>query len=315
VSDSRDVSFTRAALVVNTGSRTGERAFARARDRLVALGVPLAASYPLRDAALLPETVGRALDDGCDLVVVGGGDGSVSAIAGVLVERPGVLGVLPLGTANDFARTMGIPADLDAACAVVADGKVVDVDLGSADGDHYVNVASLGLSVAVSHALTPGLKRRLGAVAYPVATLKAYRGYQPFQARLDFPHGDHPPITVEQAMQVAVGNGRYYGGGNVMAPDAGIDDHDLDVYVIARGRFRDHLSIVSSFRTGTFVEHPLVTHVATREVVVRTDPQRHINIDGEIVSATPETFRVVPNGLHVVVPQDSTAAQLDTPPR
>ncbi len=310
----RDVNATRAALVVNTGSRTGELAYDRARRRLGDLGVPLAESVPLGDPAQLPETVDRLLADGCDLLVLGGGDGTVSSVVDKLVAGPVVLAVLPLGTANDFARTLGIPSDVGAACDVITSGKVVDVDLGVADDHYFVNVASLGLSVAVSHAITPGLKRRLGAAAYPVATLKAYRGFEPFRTSLEFPRGDHAPVEIAETMQVAVGNGRYYGGGNVMAPDAGIDDHSLDVYVIARGRFRDHLSIVSAFRTGRFVEHELVTHVATREVVVRTDPQRHINIDGEVVTATPETFSMVRNGLHVVVPQESTAAELDPPP-
>ncbi|MDQ3105689.1 MAG: lipid kinase [Actinomycetota bacterium] len=307
------VECTKAALIVNTGSRTGAAAFNRARERLTALGLPLVDVFPLSDATRLPETVQRALADGCDLVVLGGGDGTVSAVVDQLVAGAAVLGVLPLGTANDFARTMGIPSDVDAACEVLSSGKVVDVDLGVADDNYFVNVASLGLSVAVSRALSPSLKRRLGAVAYPIATLKAYRGYEPFRARLEFPQGDHATIDIAEAMQVAIGNGRYYGGGNVMAPGAGIDDHSLDVYAIARGRFRDHLKIVSAFRTGRFVEHELVTHVATREVVVRTDPPRHINIDGEVVTATPEVFRVVRNGLHVAVPQESTAAQLDTP--
>jgi len=307
------VTATRAALVVNTGSRTGAKVFESARERLRALGIPLVEAFPLSDPGTLPATVVRVLDDGCDLLVLGGGDGTVSSVVDQLVDRPAVLGLLPMGTANDFARTLGIPGDVDAACETIARGKVVDVDLGVADDNYFVNVASLGLSVAVSHAVTPGLKRRLGALAYPVATLRAYRGYRPFRARLEFPGGDHDPIDVDEAMQVAVGNGRYYGGGNVMSPDAGIDDHALDVYAIARGRFRDHLSIVSSFRTGTFVHHELVTHMATREVVIRTDPPHPINIDGEVVTATPEVFRVVRNGLHVAVPQDSTAAQLDTP--
>lgn len=306
------VPCTRAALIVNTGSRTGAQAFARAEQRLTALGVPLVDAFGLRDPARLPETVEAVLADGCDLVVLGGGDGTVSAVVDQLVGGRAVLGVLPLGTANDFARTMGIPADVDAACEVLRSGKVVDVDLGVADGNYFVNVASLGLSVAVSRALSHDLKRRFGAAAYPVATLKAYRGYAPFRARLDFPRGDHVAIDIAEAMQVAIGNGRYYGGGNVMSPDAGIDDQSLDVYAIARGRFRDHLAIVSAFRSGRFVEHELVTHVATREVVVRTDPPRHINIDGEVVTATPEVFRVVHNGLHVAVPQASTAARLET---
>lgn len=300
-------------LVVNTASRTGAKAFETARDTLTGLGFAPVHAYGLNDPSRVPATVDRALRDGCDLLVLGGGDGTVSAVVDQLVETPTTLAVLPLGTANDFARTLEIPRDVEAACTVLESGKVVDVDLGLADDDYFVNVASLGLSVAVTHALTSDLKRRLGTFAYPVATLRAYRGYEPFQARLEFPLGDHEPVQIEHALQVAIGNGRYYGGGNVVSPHAGIDDHTLDVYAIARGRFREHMAVAAAFRNGRFVEHPLVTHVGTREVVVRTNPPRHVNIDGEVVSTTPERFRVHRNGLHVVVPAGSQAASLDTP--
>jgi diacylglycerol kinase (ATP) len=89
--------------------------------------------------------------------VLGGGDGSVSSVAGVLAGCDAVLGVLPLGTANDFARTMGIPFELGAACATVADGVVGEADLGLARDHHYVNVASMGLGSAVAEAISPRL--------------------------------------------------------------------------------------------------------------------------------------------------------------
>lgn len=313
MSNTHELTTTRAALVVNTGSRTGRRAFQQARGRLLELGVPLASVHPVHDAAELPDAVAAAVTDGCDLVVLGGGDGTISASVGGLIGTKAVLGVLPLGTANDFARTLEIPNDLDGACEAIANGQVVDVDLGIADDHYFVNVASLGMSVAVTHALTPGLKRRLGSLAYPVATLRAYRGHEPFHAELEFPAGDHPTVSVDRALQVAVGNGRYYGGGNVLSPDADIDDHSLDVYVIAQGGFLDHLAIASSFRSGSFVEHPLVTHVQTREVLVRTTPTQHINVDGEVSTSTPERFRMDANALHVAVPRESAAARMDNP--
>ena len=112
----------------------------------------------------LAGTLDRVLADGHDLVVVGGGDGTVSYAAGRVVGTNVVLGVLPLGTANDFARTLEIPNNLAEACATVADGKVVDIDLGRANGKPFLNVASAGLSVAVTEALSPRLKRVHGAI-------------------------------------------------------------------------------------------------------------------------------------------------------
>jgi diacylglycerol kinase (ATP) len=301
----------RAALIVNTGSRTGAHAFSQARDRLTALGVPLAGAFPLTDAARLPETVHQAVEDGCDLVVLGGGDGTVSASVDQLAGRPVVLGVLPLGTANDFARTMQIPSDVDQACETIATGKVVDVDLGLAGDNYFVNVASAGLSVGVTQALSARLKSRLGPLAYPVATVRAYRRHRPFTARLEFPDGDNEPMDIDDLLQVAVGNGRHYGGGNVVAPEAGIDDHALDVYAIRQGRMRDHVNIARLFKDGSFVEHHNVVHLTTRRMVLHTDPVEQINVDGEVVASTPEEFSVARNALDVLVPQQATSARKD----
>lgn len=303
--------FTRAALIVNTGSRTGADAFEEARDRLTGLGVPIADTFPVTKGSRLPETVQSAVQSGADLIVLGGGDGTVSSAVDYLVDKPVVLGVLPLGTANDFARTLQIPSDLEQACHTIAHGKVVDVDLGLVEDNYFVNVASVGLSVAVTEALTHKLKARLGPLAYPVATLRAYGRHQPFTTRLEFPDGDHEPIELDDVLQVAVGNGRHYGGGNVVAPDAGIDDHSLDVYAIKRGRLRDHVSIARLLRSGSFVDHHNVVHLTTRRMQMHTEPQQHINVDGEVVATTPQQFTVARNALDVLVPQDATAAERD----
>ena len=300
-----------AAVVVNTGSRRGAAAYDEVLATLAAEGVPVRSARAVSHGRDLPSAVDRAVSDGHDLVIVGGGDGTIGCAAGVVAGTPATLGVLPLGTANDFARTLEVPADVAGACAALAHGEVVDVDLGRVDGRTFLNVASVGLSVGVAEALSPGLKRRLGPLAYPVATLRAYRRHRPFTARLEFPHGDHEPLELDDLLQVAVGNGRHYGGGNTVAPNAGIDDHTLDVYAIVRGRFREHVSIARLLKDGSFVHHDRVHHVTTRAVRVVTDRPMPVNLDGEVETTTPSLFEVARNALHVVVPRDSRAATLD----
>ena len=156
-----------AALVVNTRSRTGERAFFRALDVLQELHVPLGVTYAIRDPARLAETVREVLDDGYRLLILGGGDGTVSSVVDFLVDSDAVLGLLPLGTANDFARTLDIPEDIEAACRTIARGKVVDIDLGLAGDNFYVNVASVGLGVEATRALSPWLKKSTGPWPIP----------------------------------------------------------------------------------------------------------------------------------------------------
>jgi diacylglycerol kinase (ATP) len=304
---------TRAALIVNTRSRSGEQTFFEALDRLEKLGVALGATYAIRDPVRLPETVREVLHEGSGyrLLILGGGDGSVSSVVDFLAHHDVILGLLPLGTANDFARTLEIPADIEKACETIAGGKVVDVDLGLAGDNYYVNVASVGLGVGVTQALSPRLKRRIGALAYPTAAIRSFLSHEPFSARLTFPEGDHEPTEYGRLLQVAVGNGRFYGGGMVVAPESGIDDRSLDIYAIEIGRHRDLIGVARYLKSGDFIRSESVGHYRTERVRLETEPGLPVNIDGEVVTRTPQDFSVVHNALKVTVPPESTAARHD----
>jgi YegS/Rv2252/BmrU family lipid kinase len=301
----------RAAVVVNATSRRGAVAYERSVELLLRAGVPVVTRHVVTSGRELRGALERVVADDHDLLVVGGGDGSVGHAAGLVAGTDVTLGILPLGTANDFARTLQLPTELEAACHTVASGKVVDIDLGRVDGLPYVNVASVGLSVGVTESLTPRLKRRLGPLAYPAALVRAYRRHTPFNARLEFLGGEREALELDDLLQVAVGNGRHYGGGNAVSPTAGIDDHILDVYAIERGRLRDHVSIARLFKDGSFVDHERVHHVTTQRVLLVTEPRLPVNLDGEISAMTPSVFEIQRNAVHVVVPQQATSAALD----
>lgn len=309
---SLDIAQERAALIVNTRSRSGERTFFQALDRLQELDVSIGVTYAIRDPARLPETVRAIVEDrpSYRVLILGGGDGSVSSVVDFLANRDVTLGLLPLGTANDFARTLGIPLDIDQACQTIANGRVVDVDLGLVHDNYFVNVASTGLSVKVTQALTPRLKR-IGALAYPTAAIRAFFQHEPFSARLTFPDGDLETVEYGRLLHLAVGNGRFYGGGMVLAPEAGIDDRRLDVLAIEIGRPRTLLGVVRYIRSGDFIPMEGVHHHRTERVLLETEPELPINIDGEVVTSTPQDFSVDHNALKVIVPPGSTAASQD----
>jgi diacylglycerol kinase (ATP) len=310
---SLDIAQQRAALIVNTRSRSGERTFFHALDRLQELGVSLGVTYAIRDPARLPETVREILDDGSGyrFLILGGGDGSVSSVVDFMANRNVVLGLLPLGTANDFARTLEIPQDIEGACRTIASGKVVDVDLGLAGENYYVNVASVGLGVSATRGLSPWLKKSAGPLAYPVAAVRAFLNHEPFSATLTFPEGDHEPLECGRLLQVAVGNGRFYGGGMVVAPESGIDDRTLDLYAIELGRQRDLLGVARYLKSGDFIRMESVHHYRTSRVRLETEPDLPVNIDGEVVTRTPQDFSVVHNALNVLVPPESSVARRD----
>jgi diacylglycerol kinase (ATP) len=299
-----------AALVINTASRLGVDAFPVAQEALHRHGIDLKAAHAVTDPSTLPDVVRGAVDSGTRLVVVGGGDGTTSCAAGVLADVPkpdrAVLGVLPLGTANDFARSLDIPKGVEAASQVLATGKIVDVDIGRANAAHFLNLASIGLSVGVARVLKPEIKRRVGPAAYPLAALIAFKQHRPFGARLEFPQGDLDRLELDDLLQVGIGNGRHYGGGATVAPSASVDDQVLDVFAIGKGRLRDHVSIATLLKSGRFIEHENVRHFTTTEVVVTTDDDQLVNLDGEIAATTPTRFAVEPNAIDVVVPEHLT---------
>ncbi|NHD16417.1 MULTISPECIES: lipid kinase [Actinopolyspora] len=293
----------RVAVVVNTLSRTGSIAYSQAIRSLTAQGVPLGTTYPLRDPARLVETVRSAVDDGHDFVVIGGGDGTISSVVDVLAHTGVPMGLLPLGTANDFARTLEIPTDLEQACRTIAHGKVVDIDLGLCGNNYYANRASIGIGSNVATAMSPALKKRIGSLAYPIASLKGFVRHRPFPARLSFPDGDHEPREYNSLLQVSVANGRYFGGGQLAVPDSGIDDSTLDITVIRHGNVRELLTVARKFKSTELLETDQAEHIRTRRVRIETKPDMPINIDGELVASTPQEVSVARNALHVAVPQ------------
>jgi diacylglycerol kinase (ATP) len=300
-------------LVVNTKSRSGKEAFEEARETLTARGIPLmqchAISHPRRLKRLLDEAVAQ----GARRILVGGGDGTVSCAVSYLLGRDVTLGVLPLGTGNDFARSLGITATVEMACDVIAQGYTARVDVGLANGRPFLNAASLGLATAIARRLTTRLKQKMGKLAYPVAAATQIWEHHPFHVRMK---ADTQSLDLE-VLQLVVGNGRYHGAGNVVAPDAALDDRRLHVYAITArsadkgregtglGQIEDLATLARvalSLRRGDHVEHPAVTYLRTSRLYVEAEPVQEVNADGELIGSTPMLFELAPSALRVYAP-------------
>lgn len=246
----------------------------------------------------LPELI-RRYQNRVDLVIIGGGDGTLNAAADALVETQLPLGILPLGTANDLARTLGIPDSLPEACKIIAQGQLRRIDLGWVNGKHFFNVASMGLSVQITERLTKETKRRWGIFAYAITALQALWKARPFRAEIRI---EGESIRVK-TVQIAVGNGRYYGGGMAVAHDATIDDRRLDLYSLELKHWWQIIALLPAMRGGRHTDFPGVRALRGQEIQVYTSKPRPINTDGEITTHTPADFRVIPQALAVLVPQ------------
>jgi YegS/Rv2252/BmrU family lipid kinase len=264
--------------------------------------VAVARAIGLEQPERLADTVREVLDVGCDPVIIGGGDGSFSTAANVLARQRVTLGLIPLGTANDFARTLGIPEDIEGACAVIAKGAVVEMDLGRIGDRYYLNLASAGLAGEVTRVLPRWLKRVVGPLAYPIGTAYTFLRYKPFDAQLAFPDGDHRSVTIRRLLQIGVGNGHYYGGGMVVAPAAKPDDGLLDVYVIEHRRWRKLLPIAAALKTGDYIHRAGVHYYRTTAVALRTNRPIDVDVDGDPDGTTPQRFSIACAALRVLAP-------------
>ncbi len=170
----------RAVLVVNTRSRRGARAYSGAKRRLTEAGIILDASYPVRHAERLPEIVREEIARGRKFVIVGGGDGTISSVIDHFAYASVVFGLLPLGTANSFARTLGIPLDLPGAIDVLVREVVFDVDLGKINDGYFANGSSIGMPAIVGRATPHALKKWLGRGAYLLVGTSKFMRYGAF---------------------------------------------------------------------------------------------------------------------------------------
>jgi YegS/Rv2252/BmrU family lipid kinase len=288
----------RALLIVNAKSRSGTAQREMAIERLEAHGIETVHLDCARREDLSPLIVKHAKDVDC--AIVGGGDGTLNAAAFGVIETGLPLGILPLGTANDLARTLGIPFDLDGAAQVIADGVTREIDLGIVNGEPFFNVASIGLSAELAQQLTRDIKRRYGRLGYAMVALKVLAQARPFRATI---RSETENVRV-RTLQIAVGNGRFYGGGNAVEKDATIDDQHLDLYSLELKRAWKLAFMARSFRHGRHGAWREVRAVRAKEFDIRTRKPRPINADGEIVTETPAHFSIRPGAVTVFAPPD-----------
>jgi diacylglycerol kinase (ATP) len=287
----------RALLLANRQARRGGEAIDEALAVLVAGGVDVEEhDYPKKHP--IPDAI-RGAAGRCDCVIVGGGDGTLHAAAPALLEIGLTLGILPLGTANDLARTLGIGPDPVAAAYVIAAGHTRAVDLGDVNGHLFWNVASIGLSVELASELTAETKRRWGRLGYAIAALRVLRRMRPFTAEIK--HDGR--IERLRTVQVAVGNGRHYGSGMTVEEAAQPDDSLLDVYSLGIRHWWQLLALFPAMRSGRHGAWREVRSFATTELLVRTRRPKRVNADGEIVTRTPARFRVRPRAVRVYAPE------------
>ncbi len=286
----------RALFIVNPNARNGRKVADAVRKTLEGGGLAL-----LEDQIGKGETVSDVIirrRDDCDLIVLGGGDGTLNSSAKGLVETGLPLGIVPLGTANDFAKTVGIPPDPVRAAALIVSEKPRPMDLGEVNGQLFFNVASIGFSAELAAELTEKAKKRFGKLGYALVAARLLARSRLFTAYLE-----HDGSTEKiRTLQVSVGNGKYYGGGMSVEETATADDGQLDFYSLEVDHWWRLLTLLPSLRKGTHGKWNDVRAFGTTELVVKTSRPRPVNTDGELTTWTPAHFKILRRAINVYAP-------------
>ena len=230
-----------------------------------------------------------AATDGCDALFAAGGDGTVNEAINGLASVAGaldrvVVGIIPLGTGNDFAAALGLPAEPDAAIEVLLRGREQRVDLGEANKRVFVNTSGGGFIAEVSEAVTPQLKTIVGRLAYLIGGAQALMEFDPVGATIVFEPGGE---RVQRRLYTfAVCNSPSIGGGRLIAPDAVIDDGLLDVCLIDAMSAVEFVALARRVADGDHVNDPRVLYKRARSLLVELDRTIKINTDGEVFDAS-----------------------------
>lgn len=287
-----------AVVIINTYSRRGEKLFFRALDALQANGIAIVASYPVRHPDKLPETVKEALSRKSDIVIVGGGDGTISSIVDQFAYTDAVLGLLPLGTGNSFIRTLGIPLTLNGAIKVIKHGKVIKTDLGKVGNDYFANVVSIGFAADVARNTPRSLKKLLGPLAYGLIGIKQFFTAQKFRAELVIDGISH----VVHTHNIIVANGSVYGI-SPLVEEADVDSGKLVVITMDMMSRWQHLRFWHHLLSGSRKKLSGVRYILTSRVSITTKPRHYIDIDGDSIAKTPSVISIAPGALRVKVPK------------
>jgi YegS/Rv2252/BmrU family lipid kinase len=291
-------------LIVNpsAGGRRAARALPAVEARLRALGVAFE-THATRDLPHARELARTAAHDG-RVAVAFGGDGLVGSVAGALREIPGaVLGVLPGGRGNDFARVAGIPLNPVAACDVVAHGEPRPVDLGAVGEVAFIGIASLGFD-SDANRIANAAPARLGALVYLYGALRALAAWTPATFTVDV-DGERVRFA---GWSVAAANSGAYGGGMLLAPDARLDDGALDVVLSATTTKRRFLRVLPRIFSGAHVHEPNVRVLRGAQVRIEADRPFTVYADGDPIGELPITVRALPAAVHVLLPAATNGA-------
>jgi diacylglycerol kinase (ATP) len=244
-----------------------------------------------------------------DTLVIAGGDGTIHRVVNDIYSAKSnvTLGILPLGTGNDLARSLGINLDAEQAAQNLLFGRIRQLDLVELvvkdDSEStaryiFINLATGGNSEQINATVTQEIKDRWGPLCYVRGAIGALGNLQPFEVMCQIDGAAAVPLSV---WNVIVANGRTAGGGMNVAPRANPTDGKLDAILISAGDLIDFAELSTQFVMGDYLDHPAVTYKQINEISLAFDPPTAFSVDGESIKGRNFAFRLIPKAINVLV--------------
>ncbi|MEO0376225.1 MAG: diacylglycerol kinase family protein [Cyanobacteria bacterium P01_A01_bin.17] len=321
MSETTGSEFRRARLIINPASGDDQPNPMKLPDIVAALeAAKIRADLIFTQPDISPTEVAKqAIEEGYDLVIAGGGDGTVNQVAAGLLRAPIPLGILPIGTYNNLARSLHIPTDIAAACKVLSQGQVRSIDVGQAKDRYFFEAAGVGLDALlfpVSEEIKGG---RWGRI---VQAIRLTFGYRPRRLHLVFPgsvgcsgtsrrfrRGRLISKLRRSALLMVVANASYYGAGLAIAPDAIIDDGLLTIKVFRNFSKWELIRHFWAISNGQYRYSPKIETYLAAEVRCSSKAELPVHADGYSLGTLPVTLKVLKHALKVIVPRVAVVPQ------
>lgn len=288
-------------LLINPKSRNGQEAYHVLRDKLASEGYGII-ELSESEREIDPNILIRKYQAEISHVLVGGGDGSVNFSLPALIETKIPLVVYPLGTANNLARSMNIIMDIEHITKLLKEGVVKKIDLGVVNDIPFVNVAGLGLSTKVNINVSSGLKKKFGVLAFIWTAFKFMPYMKPFRAHIKRSDGTN---FVSRSWQITVCNGKFYGAGMAIKHDASLMDQKLHCLSTEIRNWWQVLTLAPAFFSGHYKNNHEVSLLQDETFEIKTRKRYPIDVDGDVKTYTPASFRVLTKALSLLVPKEA----------
>lgn len=243
-----------------------------------------------------------AVERGHDLVIAAGGDGTINEVINGLAERENrpKLGIIPVGTTNDFARALHIPRDIQKAVDVIVAGQSMYLDIGKVNDHYFMNIAGGGKLTELTYEVPSKLKTMLGQLAYYMKGIEMLPSLKPSRAKIEYDGN----VIDEDIMLFLISNTNSVGGFEKLAPDADMQDGYFDLIILRKTNLAEFIRIATLALRGAHLEDSHVIYVKAKHIKVTTDEKMQLNIDGEYGGLLPGEFANLQQHIEFFVPAE-----------